>query len=548
MHTPGRNAALAPHTWDHPRFVFVDKPAGVSTHATEAGPRAVEGFVEYLSRLRGEPLFVCHRLDKGTTGAMAFATSSAAAAELSALLKDRDVSKTYLFITDRHIPESEFEFSSHIEKRGPRFVSEAGEINAMTRFRHRQSLGAFSLWEARPHTGRPHQIRLHAEAKGIPILGDNEHGGSPFPTLCLHAHALEFDTGLERFSHACEAPVFFRDLSLLASSRLCEWLAATDRRERTLRSIAGVTQHQKSATTSTTTETDRRPETLRWIHTDGLELRAEQLGSIVDLQWFSDEPPTESDWQDIHTLTRLREWPSWRLQLRQDRGRNPNQQVTWTSGSLPEKWVAEENGLRFEFRTNQGLSSGLFLDQRANRAWIRASSHGARVLNLFCYTGGFSVAAAKGGAEKTVSVDVSRNFLDWSRRNFELNELDPAAHEFRAMDAREYVKYATKKGLNFDLIVCDPPSFGRSDKGVFRIEKDIRPLIVSLAALLGEGGRLLFCCNYEKWDDERFESEIQLAARDARLRPLRPPPPDWDFEMPGEPRIMKTALLLMERG
>ncbi|MCM2281575.1 MAG: class I SAM-dependent methyltransferase [Bdellovibrionaceae bacterium] len=527
-----------------PRFLFVDKPSGIVTHATQAGPHAPEGFVEYLSRLSEQTLYVCHRLDKGTSGAMTFATSAEAAAQLSEILKARQANKTYLFLTDRMIEKSEFSVESRIEKRGSRFVSEpaqgASDGLAITHFRRLKTHGPYSLWEARPETGRPHQIRLHAEASGIALLGDDEHGGTPFPTLALHAQELSFESAGERYSHSSPPPTFFEDLALLDRPRLCAWLASVDRRRRWLTSRDQALQFSSQDRESTPPPLS----TWRWIHTDGLELRAEQLGSIVDLQWFESEPPNESDWDDLHALTRLCGWHQWRLHLRRDRGRNPNEQSTWASSSeLPETWTGEENGLRFEFRSNQGLSSGLFLDQRANRGWVRKTARGKKVLNLFCYTGGFSVAAAAGGAERTVSVDLSRNFLEWSRRNFALNDLEPATHEFRAMEAREFIKYATKKELRYDLIICDPPSFGRSEKGVFRIEKELRPLIVSLAPLLSTGGQLLVSCNYEGWNELRFAEEVKAAAQVARLRVQSAPRPDWDFELPDEPAILKSALI-----
>ncbi len=515
------------------RILIVDKPGGIATHATEAGPAAAEGLCEHLARAAGAPLFVCHRLDKGTTGVIALATEAAAAAELSALFKERGVSKTYLFLTDRAAEADAFTVASRIEKQGSKFVSLPGETNALTAFRRLRTQGRFSLWEASPETGRPHQIRLHAASRGLPILGDAEHGGTDFPALGLHALALRFQLGGETRERVAPAPPYFDDLELLANRRLCSWLAAVDRRERWLRSRAMVGPGNAPGTGI---------ETLRWIHTEGGPLRVERLGDVHDFQWFADDPPRENDWADLRRLAELKGWARWRLHLRRDRGRNPNGQSTWESApGLPEKWVASENGLMFEFRAGQGLSSGLFLDQRANREWARTVSRGLDVLNLFCYTGGFSVAAAAGGAAKTVSVDLSRNALEWAKTNFTLNGLDPAAHEFRAMDAREFLGYAAKKGLFYDLVVCDPPSFGRGGKGVFRIDKDLPALVRACATVLKPRGRLLLSCNFEGWNENDFAGEIRKAGSGLSFQV--PPPPDWDFETPRDPRVMKSALL-----
>ncbi|HVK60276.1 MAG TPA: class I SAM-dependent methyltransferase, partial [Bdellovibrionales bacterium] len=208
------------------------------------------------------------------------------------------------------------------------------------------------------------------------------------------------------------------------------------------------------------------------------------------------------------------------------------------------RWTAKERELEFEFRRDAGLSPGLFLDQRANRAFIEGESQKRKVLNLFCYTGGFSVAAAKGGAEKVVSVDVSKTFLEWTKRNFELNGLALEPHEFRAIDAREYLAWAKKKSLTFDRIICDPPSFGRSQAGVFKIEKDLDALVESLIAVTAPHGKILFSLNFEGWDRDEFVSRMQSAAAKFPQAKLSPTPaPDLDFEMPHSERNMKSVLI-----
>src|SRR5687768_5032700 len=119
------------------------------------------------------------------------------------------------------------------------------------------------------------------------------------------------------------------------------------------------------------------------------------------------------------------------------------------SGPFP----VTENGLRYLIDFAAGYSQGLFLDQRDNRQRVRERSRpGHEVLNLFSYTCGFSVSAAAAGAH-TVSVDLSRPALDWGRRNFEANGLDPAAHEFIAGEAADWLRRFGKKGRTFDTII-----------------------------------------------------------------------------------------------
>jgi 23S rRNA (cytosine1962-C5)-methyltransferase len=517
------------------RLVLADKPAGVTTHSSlnerdRANPlmEMRDGFVEHLEDRLHTRLFVGHRLDRETTGAIAFARDSETAALLHDAFASRAVKKTYLFITDRSSFQATYDVESFIERRGSEIVSllpagGAPDANARTTFELIRREHGFELWRARPETGKPHQIRLHAQHIGLSILGDTLHGGSWFPTLCLHSATLELSLAGEIISHHSPAPVWFENLELAKDEVLAEWLAAVDRRLRLIRSGA------------LDAKSDDR--TLRWIHSEGDPLRAEQLGSVVHLSWFGESEPDEVELERIQKLTELCGWPIWYLQNRGNRGRTPNAEKKLQGPEpIPEKWQAREGSWIFEFRSESGLSPGLFLDQRRNRAWVKDQAHGKRVLNLFCYTGGFSVAAASGGAEKVVSVDVSRSFLEWSKTNFVLNNLPLEGHEFRAMDSREYLAWAAKKKFEFDLVICDPPSFGRSSYGVFSIEKDFSRLLESLLQVTALGGSILFSSNFERWTMEDFE-------RRARKKLTRTPSPDWDFELPARPRNMKSFII-----
>jgi 23S rRNA (cytosine1962-C5)-methyltransferase len=177
---------------------------------------------------------------------------------------------------------------------------------------------------------------------------------------------------------------------------------------------------------------------------------------------------------------------------------------------LPEAILIREARWTLEVRLYDGLSTGLFLDQRENRAWVndlisrlktQADSGGGEqptVLNTFAYTCAFSVAAAVGGALAT-SVDVSGRYLEWGKRNFLHNGLDPQAHRFAKMDTFEFFTYARRKGLKYDLILLDPPSFGSGSKkkGIrpWSAESDYARLVKESAALLRPGGTIFASTN-----------------------------------------------------
>lgn len=165
-----------------------------------------------------------------------------------------------------------------------------------------------------------------------------------------------------------------------------------------------------------------------------------------------------------------------------------------------------ERGLKFAIRPYDGFSVGLFLDHRENRARVRTLASGKDMLNLFAYTCGFSVAAASGGATSTVSVDISPKSLEWGRRNFALNGMDPSEHGFIKSDALDYLARAERQGKRFDLIVLDPPTFaharsgsrrGKSDKD-FSITRNLGDLIAGAAILLRPEGVLMLSTSYRQ--------------------------------------------------
>jgi 23S rRNA G2069 N7-methylase RlmK/C1962 C5-methylase RlmI len=163
-----------------------------------------------------------------------------------------------------------------------------------------------------------------------------------------------------------------------------------------------------------------------------------------------------------------------------------------------------EGGLSFIVNLSDYLDTGLFLDHRPTRAMVRAEAAGKRVLNLFCYTGSFSVYAAAGGASEVTSVDLSNTYLAWAERNLEANGFSPEAHPLVRSDVAAFLTEAAARGEAWDLIVADPPTFSNS-KGAerdFDVNADWPALLGACVALLSPGGRLYFSTNSRrlKWD------------------------------------------------
>jgi 23S rRNA (cytosine1962-C5)-methyltransferase len=175
-----------------------------------------------------------------------------------------------------------------------------------------------------------------------------------------------------------------------------------------------------------------------------------------------------------------------------------------------------------------------------------ANSPPWEMLNIFSYTCGFSVCAAQAGA-KTTSLDLSKKYLEWGRRNFALNELDPAGHDFIYGDAFDWLRRLAKKERTYDVVVLDPPTFSQSkENGTFRADKDYGKLVAATLPVLKPGGVLLASTNAADWEPEEFLADVESAIRDAQRKILArhyvPQPPDFPISR-DEPAYLKTVWL-----
>ncbi len=167
--------------------------------------------------------------------------------------------------------------------------------------------------------------------------------------------------------------------------------------------------------------------------------------------------------------------------------------------------VVRESGHRFIVNLSDYLDTGLFLDHRPTRALVGGLAKGKRVLNLFAYTGAFSVYASAGGAAETWSVDLSNTYLSWAGRNFALNGLSSEACPLVKSDVSVFLQEAHAAGRTWDLIVADPPTYSnsRSTDSDFDINRDWPVLISRCLAVLDPGGTLFFSTNSRRlpWDE-----------------------------------------------
>jgi 23S rRNA (cytosine1962-C5)-methyltransferase len=534
---------LVLHEDEH--LLVVNKPAGMNTHAPS--PFAGEGLFEWLRdrEPRWAGLAILHRLDKDTSGVLVFGKTAQANRSLVAQFTARSIHKTYLFLTDRSPKQREWAATSNILRAGDRYVSGRQGEPAETRFRQADSEcpdPRLNCLEAQPLTGRTHQIRVHAAESGCPILGDTLYGGSPFPRVCLHAARLTLRHPGTGEPVTFRAPVDFRADPALALRGALVDPAATD----AFRLIHG--------------GSDGRP---GW-HVDrlGTFLLSQSEGVLKSgqrdclEQWLAAGLPAEAPAGSrlLGVCHRIMEPPAGRKSAA---GEPPR---TALGAAAPDRFAVRENGVQFELSFNEGSSVGLFLDQRDNRRRLLTGYIGAdfflhhpalktggpafEVLNAFAYTCGFSVCAAAGGA-RTTSLDLSKNYLEWGRRNFRLNGLDPAAHEFIHGDVFDWLRRLAKKKRVFDAILLDPPTFSRSkEHGAFRVESDYSALVRAALPVLKPGGVLFASTNAGGWPPEKFLDAVETAIRSADGSILKrryiPQPPDFPVSK-SEPAYLKTV-------
>ncbi len=526
-----------PEPWvrfEDEHLLVVAKPSGVNTHRADV--HAQDGMYEWVQRQRKpDALSVLHRLDKATSGLLVFGKTPLANRSLTAQLEGRTVDKRYELLVAR---DPERPSQQHCELPIDRAVHGRTLAQAAWTDFEQQAVGpAVERHAAHPRSGRMHQVRVHAEALGMPILGDEEHGGAAAARLFLHAAHLRFehpspDVGVMELDEP-RPPSFDRLLTGPGS--------AVDP------VLAAAVAHEARAALLDPVDTDA----YLWIdrHHDGFpNVRVERLGQVALVLSYADEiaamPARWIDaWNDTLGLAAIYEQP---------RRRDGGGAARLVSGQPHERFEVRELGCRYLIDlTASATSSGLFLDQRETRRELLASDLRDRtVLNVFAHTGSLSVAAAVAGAE-TLSLDLSKRYLDWAAENLRLNGLDPDDHDAIFGDALEWMERLAKRGRTFDLVLVDPPSTSttrRRGGARWAVDRDLHSLVERGARLVAPGGQLFVSTNLRRMPWPRFVDHLRrgMAAAerpgtvDTRTLPL-------DHRSgPGDPPYLKAAWITLD--
>jgi len=488
---------------DH--LVAIAKPPGINTHAPSSD--APPGVVEQLSAaLGGQKLGVHQRLDAVTSGVLVFSRSRPGAKGLARQFEQHTLRKHYLALT-LGTPHKHQRWQHTLRKRGPRHIAtrqragDSARNNAETRVEVLHTWGPWTQWRLQPITGRTHQLRAQLAAEQCPVLGDHLYGGGQGPgRALLHAHRLELKHPVTDEPLTLEAPA----PTLLSTRSLTDIIRA-------ILSHTPVPSH------------DEQDDALRLFFGADLGIPGiafERFGRWGALHRFSDL------WEGDALTTLAAELAAWAsiegVLLVDHRPDNPRRAEApprlW--GDVPKgRFTVKEHGVAYGVDLYEKLGCGLYLDQRSNRAWVKATARGGEVLNLFAYTCAFSVAAAMGGATRTTSVDISRRTLQWGRENFSANGLDPQAHRFFDDECFEALARAARRGERYQLVICDPPSFARHKKRRrkrFSIQQDLPALVEACARVTASPGHLLICSNHRQTPWSSFEDQVRAGLHAAR--------------------------------
>lgn len=507
-------------------LVVVNKPAGWNTHAPS--PFHGEGIHEWLKHRepKWSSLAIIHRLDKFTSGVLVFAKTPQANRSLTEQFATRKTRKTYHLLSTKPLPKEYLVVRSKIQRVGEKYVSGSTGEFAETHFASKGRSGAFFEIEANPVTGRTHQIRVHASENGFPILGDFGYGGAAFPRVCLHAASLQL-----------RHPATGQALHFQAAAQF-----EIDPFDAYRKAFIGP---DTNAFRCLNGASDNSP---------GFYL--ERWGDYLLITGESEPDKNQiAPMESYATAFKSRGVYYKQLNRKVRSTKTEEAAPKLVKGEMaPETFSISENGVKYEASFAQGYSVGLFLDQRENRrrvlngyiasAFPRLELAGKEVLNTFAYTCAFSVCAALSGARVT-SLDLSKKYLDWGRRNFEANNLDPNQHDFIYGDVFEWAHRFGKNNRSFDMVLLDPPTFSQAKtSGIFQAEKHYGKLVAAILPLLKPNGILFASTNAQKYKPEQFladvKSVITTTKRSIAHQHYVPQPPDFPISRE-EPAYLKTA-------
>lgn len=457
------------------KWLAVNKPSGISTHRAHPGDL---GLVEWLELHHGLKVHICSRLDKGTSGVLLLALTPDGVAEAQSIHEGERARKIYFFIAGK-TSRSSWVCDEPLD----------GKPCSTNFSTVREGITA-TLYKAVIHRGRTHQIRRHAAASGIPLLGDTEYNGADFARLSLHCATVEWP-GITDTLHA-PLPQWFESF-LNDRPQESSYLALVEKRYPFLSSVT---------------------DCCRLLHRGeySRDMAVDKYGDWLCVTGYRETVPArqflETHKELLATLCKI---CNCRGGVVKTNLRDPHKNklfadiATW-GDTLPDSFLVHEHELHFRIRLNDRQHTGLFLDQRDSRSRIAKISRGKRVANLFAFTCSFSIYALAAQAEVVFSVDLAAGCLKQGQENVAINHLDGTGNaKFIKEDTRKWLSRQLRNRQNspgrfipFDLIVCDPPVFASGGRGKsFHVEKEWPALACGVSNILANNGIALFANNHQ---------------------------------------------------
>lgn len=542
-------------------IIVVDKPPFISSQESYEGQSddLVSRLTQHLRRGGREPYLGIHqRLDRDTSGLVLYAKRKEANASLAKQFEARTIKKEYLALVQKFRGPETSTLRDWLEppRQGvvsvaPRKTKTASQAVTHVTVLDRTANG--TLLRLALETGRTHQARVQLAYAGSPILGCALYGGETASRLFLHAAKLSFvhpRTGKPLEIKAETPEVFLRHLRGAPD----DWVY--DAVDALALQLELACDRRYSLAQSAGTNTFRLVNDVG----DGLpRLAVDVYGAYAVAQFYEDD----ATWGDskrserlldaLHALGFSGVYAKWRpkqantLVDTRTKERAPKEAVRGESAPAPLR--VQENGVTYLARLGDGLSTGIFLDQRQARELVRSRTRGLSVLNLFAYQCAFTVAAAAGGAKRTVSVDVSAMALERGRENLVVTGLFDERHEFVAEDVFKWLQRAQKKGERFDWVILDPPSYSTTKERRFVAESDYAELAALCLSVVKPGGVLLASMNHRKTTKNRFRKQLFEAGRLAKrnVGRIRDTAESLDYPAQnGAERYLKSALLELD--
>lgn len=560
-------------------IVAVDKPAGVPSQSTEA-----DGTDDLVSRLKRHLadrdgvdassvyLGVHQRLDRATSGLLVYARDKAANKSLAAQIEGRSVAKHYVAAVAKW-PEKKAEVTLRHKlvqgEDGRVVVASANDKRAQEAVTHGKVIerhGDRALVALTLETGRTHQARAQLEAIGATIAGDRLYGRArqeperAASRLLLHSHRLQLVHPIDGRSLDLEAPI---------PASFSRWLREGERAPITAAAVdeASLRDRLRDAVEDRfalgragddAVARDRQTTAFRLINEGGdgipglaVDVYGDHLvahvydAAVEASQNRVLDALSELGFEGIYVKHRPKQANT--LVDAREAGVAPSRPIRGNAAQGEIEIL--EHGVAYLARLGDGLSTGIFLDQRENRRRLRALAKGKRVLNLFSYTCPFTIAAAVGGASRTVSVDASKGALERGRRGLQHVGVDGPHHETIVDDVFAWLEAARRKKDRYDVVVLDPPSY--SSVGATRFSTGsgatgYRPLAALAMSVVAKDGLLLACSNHRQTVRAKLRRLLHEAARDAgrSVAQMKDMPEPIDFPPPwGDEPHLKSVLV-----